>query len=99
LEAGQYGADVSVVFYTTDRIGGGPKLHRHPYPEVFIVRQGRGLFTVGDQKIEATAGQILVAPANTPHKFHNLGPDRLETTDLHLAGAFSTEWLDDPDVG
>ncbi|KOF15652.1 cupin [Ensifer adhaerens] len=95
FQGGAYGADVSVVFYTTDKIGGGPKLHRHPYPETFIIRTGRVLFTVGDRKIEAEAGQIVVAPANVPHKFENLGPGRLETTDLHVAGAFSTEWLEE----
>ncbi|NRP70446.1 hypothetical protein ILFOPFJJ_01326 [Ensifer psoraleae] len=94
FEGGHYGAGVSVIFYTTDRIGGGPKLHRHPYPETFIVRTGRALFTVGDETIEAEAGQIVVAPANVPHKFANLGPGRLETTDLHASDAFSTEWLE-----
>jgi len=94
FQGGAFGADVSVVFFSSDKVGGGPKLHTHPYAEVFIVRLGRALFTVGDQTIEAEAGQILVAPANTPHKFANLGPGRLETTDLHVAGAFDTTWLE-----
>ena len=95
FQGGAYGAAVSVVFFTTDRIGGGPKLHRHPYAETFIIRTGRALFTVGDRRIEAKAGQIVVAPANMAHKFENLGPGRLETTDLHVAGAFATEWLEE----
>ncbi|WP_347966715.1 cupin domain-containing protein [Mesorhizobium sp. CC13] len=61
IPGGAYGADVSVVFFITDRVGGGPKLHTHPYPEIFIVRVGRALFTVDDVTIEAEAGQILVA--------------------------------------
>lgn len=97
FQGGEFGAGISVMFFTTDKIGGGPKLHQHPYPQVFIVREGRGLFTVGGEAIEATAGQILFAPANTPHKFHNLGPGRLETTDLHVTPKFETTWLDDPD--
>lgn len=96
LQGKLVGADVSVIFYTTDVIGGGPKLHRHPYGEVFIIRQGFALFTVGDRQIEAKAGEIVFAPANIPHRFVNRGPGRLEATDLHLANAFSTEWLDDP---
>ena len=75
-------------------IGGGPRLHTHPYCEIFIIRQGTGLFTVGDQEIEATAGQILIVPPNTPHKFTNLGPGPLETTDIHENGSFITEWLE-----
>lgn len=95
FQGGQYGAGASVMFYTTDRIGGGPKLHVHPYEEIFIVREGRVLYTVGDQKIEATAGQIVFGPANVPHKFENLGPGRLETTDIHVTDRFITEWLED----
>jgi len=63
FQGGAHGADVSVVFYVTDKIGGGPRLHSHPYAETFIIRAGRALFTLGDEKIEAKAGQILVAPA------------------------------------
>ncbi|WP_349435224.1 cupin domain-containing protein [Pararhizobium sp. A13] len=94
FEGGLYGADVSVMFYTTDEIGGRPKLHKHPYAEVFIVRQGRALVSVGTDEIEATAGQIVFAPAGVPQKFSNLGPGPLKTTDLLLAEAFSTEWLE-----
>jgi mannose-6-phosphate isomerase-like protein (cupin superfamily) len=37
---------------------------------------------------------ILVAPANVPHKFENLGPDPLITIDIHESGEFITEWLE-----
>jgi mannose-6-phosphate isomerase-like protein (cupin superfamily) len=94
FQGGAHGVGVSVVFYATNEIGGGPRLHSHPYAETFIIRVGRALFTLGDQTVEAKAGQILIAPAGMPHKFENLGPGRLETTDIHLAGAFSTDWLE-----
>ncbi|WEX75128.1 cupin domain-containing protein [Sinorhizobium numidicum] len=94
FEGNVFGTNVSVMFYTTDEVGRGPKLHKHPYDEVFIVRQGRALFTVGDQQLEATAGQIVFGPANTPHKFINLGPGRLETTDLHVTDKFAQEDLE-----
>lgn len=64
FEGGAFGAGLSVIFVSTDEIGYGPKLHRHPYPETFIVRVGRARFTVGDRTIDAEAGQIVVAPAN-----------------------------------
>ncbi|MCP4340782.1 MAG: hypothetical protein GY799_18305 [Desulfobulbaceae bacterium] len=41
---------------------------------MFIVRKSSALFTIGDKKIEAKAGDILLGPAKIPHKFHNLGP-------------------------
>jgi mannose-6-phosphate isomerase-like protein (cupin superfamily) len=94
LEGAQHGSGVSVIFFGSREIGAGPRLHRHPYPETFIIRAGRALFTVGDQEIEAHAGQILVAPALAPHKFSNLGPGLLETIDIHASSEFVTEWLE-----
>jgi mannose-6-phosphate isomerase-like protein (cupin superfamily) len=82
------------IFNDFDRIGGGPRLHKHPYPETFIIRSGRALFTVGESEIEASAGQILVVPADTPHKFRNLGPEALVTIDVHASEKFITEWLE-----
>ncbi len=93
IEGGPHGAGISVIFFTTTTVGEGPRLHRHPYPETFIIRSGRGLFTIGDREIEAVAGQILVVPANSPHAFRNLGPGPFETTDIHESPRFITEWL------
>lgn len=89
-----YGAEMCVIANRIEGPSGGPRLHSHPYPEVFVIRSGRALFTLGEAKIEATRGDILVAPANTPHKFENLGPDPLETIDIHQSGEFVTEWLE-----
>lgn len=85
FEGGDVGTGVSVLFFSSDVIGAGPPLHMHPYDEVFIIRQGHARFTVGDEMIEAKAGEIVLGPANIPHKFENLGPGRLETTDIHLS--------------
>ncbi|MER8897047.1 cupin domain-containing protein [Mesorhizobium sp. M0676] len=58
LQCGAYGSNSCLIFNYQEEIGGGPRLHTHPYCEIFIIRQGTGLFTIGDQQIEATAGQI-----------------------------------------
>ncbi|CCV15855.1 Cupin 2 conserved barrel domain protein [Mesorhizobium sp. STM 4661] len=94
LECGAYGSNSCLIFNYLPGIGGGPRLHQHPYSEIFIIRAGTGLFTVGDQEIETTAGQILIVPPNTPRKFTNLGPGPLETADIHENGSFVTEWLE-----
>ncbi|WP_172294986.1 cupin domain-containing protein [Pseudoruegeria sp. HB172150] len=83
IQGHQLGTGVTVLFFSTDRIGHGPKLHVHDYDEVFIVREGRALFTIGDDTVEAGTGDVLLGPAGVPHKFVNLGPGRLETTDIH----------------
>lgn len=94
FEGRRFGTNASVMFYTTDKIGHGPRLHKHPYDEIFIVRQGRALFTVGDQQFEASVGQIIFGPANIPHKYKNLGPEPLEMTDIHVTDKFEQENLD-----
>lgn len=96
VEGADVGTDVTVLFYTTEEIGEGPRLHVHPYDEIFIVRTGRAQFTIGEQAIVAQAGDILLGPANVPHKFHNLGPGVLETTDIHLSKQWIQTNLSDP---
>ncbi|MER9330682.1 cupin domain-containing protein [Mesorhizobium sp. M0488] len=94
LQCARYGSNSCLIFNYLPETGGGPRLHSHPYAEIFIVRQGTCLFTVGDEEIEASAGQIVIVPPHTPHKFTNLGPGPLETTDIHENGTFITEWLE-----
>ena len=42
--------------------GTGPRLHSHPYPEIFIVQAGQATFILGDSTLQASGGQIIVAP-------------------------------------
>lgn len=88
-----FGGEVPLIFVSAEP-GQGPRLHSHPYPETFIVRAGRALYTIGDRQIEAQAGQILVVSAGMPHKFRSFGPDRLESIDIHASERFVTDWLE-----
>ncbi|MGI9490166.1 MAG: cupin domain-containing protein [Geminicoccaceae bacterium] len=94
VEGRNLGTNATVLFFSSDEIGDGPSLHVHTYDEIFIIRQGRARFTIGDQTLEAEAGDILFGPANIPHKFENLGPGRLETTDIHLSAHFAQTELE-----
>ena len=79
--------DVDVSFFLVDSPpGGGAVLHTHPYQEVFITLEGNATFTVGDDTIEVSAGQIVVAPAGVPHKFVNSGAGPLRQVDIHPSG-------------
>ena len=98
FEGKDIGTGVTVLFFATDEVGQGPRWHVHPYDEIFIVRTGRALFTVGDEKIEAEAGDILLGPADVPHKYHSIGTGRLETTDIHLSDRWIQTDLDDPEL-
>lgn len=92
------GTKVTVLFYTADKKGEGPRWHVHPYDEIFIIRTGNALFTIGDRKIPARAGDILLGPANVPHKYHNTGSGILETTDIHLSEEWIQTNLEDPEA-
>ena len=89
-------ANVTVLFYSTEEVGNGPSWHVHPYDEVFVIRRGRARFTIGDTVIDAEAGDIVMGPAAVPHKYHNLGPSPLETTDIHLSREWVQTDLEDP---
>ena len=88
--------DTNVSFFLIDAPPGeGPSLHSHPYEEIFVIQEGQVTFTVGDATIEATGGQILIAPAGTPHKFVNSGKTLLRSINIHPISRMITEWLED----
>jgi mannose-6-phosphate isomerase-like protein (cupin superfamily) len=81
------------LFLVDNRPGAGPLLHRHPYPELFIVHAGRAEFEIEGVRLIATAGDILIAPARTAHRFTNTGTASLCITAIHTAPNIDTEWL------
>jgi quercetin dioxygenase-like cupin family protein len=92
FEGYHYG-DVAVSFFVSATPPGrGPALHRHPYAEVFVVQAGTLSVTVGEDTIEAQAGQIIVVPAGVPHAFTNRTTDIVEHIDIHACGRMETTW-------
>jgi quercetin dioxygenase-like cupin family protein len=86
--------DAPVSFFLThSEPGDGPGPHTHPYAETFIVQEGQATFTVGDETIEARAGDIVVAPADVPHAFVNPGPGVLRSVNIHPVPEMETVWL------
>ena len=87
--------DAGVSFIEVDAPpGSGPKLHKHPYEEIFVVQEGNATFTAGDEVIEVSGGQVVVVPAGVAHKFVNSGAGRLRQVDIHASGRYVTEWLE-----
>jgi quercetin dioxygenase-like cupin family protein len=94
LEGYRYGdVDVSIILFDGPP-GSGPRLHRHPYAEVFIVQEGRATFTIDDRTVAASAGQILIALPGQAHAFINSGDGPLRQIDIHCSRRFVTEWLE-----
>ncbi len=80
---------LTVLTYGNEEPGTGPVLHVHPYDEVFVILEGRARFFVGDEVIDAVAGEVVLGPAGLPHRFINLGPGKLQTLDIHQ----SPRWI------
>jgi len=86
----------SIILVHTDP-GGGPKLHRHPHAEVFVVESGQASFRIGDATTVVEAGHVVVSPPGEAHGFVNSGTTELRLTAIHAASRFDTEWLAGPD--
>lgn len=94
FEGADFG-DLPISFFEVQAPPGmGPKLHRHPYPEIFVVHTGTAAFQVGDERMEITGGHIVIAPEGVPHKFENVGEGWLHLTNISPGTRTETEWLE-----
>jgi quercetin dioxygenase-like cupin family protein len=91
---GHQHGDVPIsMFLVHNRPGEGPELHRHPYPEIFVVNSGQARFELDGAALTATAGDVVIAPAGAPHRFTNTGAGELSMTCVHTAGEMASDWL------
>jgi mannose-6-phosphate isomerase-like protein (cupin superfamily) len=93
FEGESHGSGVSF-FLVNNEPGQGPDLHRHPYSETWIVRSGRARITTAGEDIEAGPGDIAVVGPQTPHKFKNMGPGRLDIICIHASPRLIQEALE-----
>ena len=95
FEGSRYqGTEVSFIW--VDMLPGGTiRLHKHPYKEIFIIQEGVATFTVDSTTLEVHAGQIIIVPADMPHKFMNSSDRQLRQIDIHVNKQFITHWLED----
>lgn len=53
-------------------------LHRHlETEEIYHISAGRGIMTIGTQRVAVSAGDTVCIPAGTPHKVRNVGAETL----------------------
>ena len=69
------------------------ELHVHPYPETFVLLEGSGRWTAGDDVVELQANQMLVVPPETPHGFRNTGEQPLLVVSIHESGTLEQAFL------
>lgn len=75
--------DASIFVTEYPEEGQGPTLHKHPYPEAFVVLDGTAVFTAGDEELTVGSGNIVVVPAETPHGFKSTGDGMLRVVSVH----------------
>ena len=90
------GVDVSN-FVTRTPPGRAVELHVHPYAETFLLLEGRGRWTRGEETVELQPEGMLVVPPDTPHGFRNVGEVPLLVVSVHERGTLRQTWLgEDP---
>lgn len=60
------------ILETINAPGFGPPLHRHVETEVFRVMEGRYLYEVNGQRLEAGEGDVVSVPGGAAHTFVNI---------------------------
>ncbi len=93
LKGVDYGATISLIL-DHSQPGEGPRLHRHPYDETWVVQKGNLTFQLGEERHHAGPGDIVIAPPGVPHKFINDGPGPSSLVCIHASPTMVTEWLE-----
>lgn len=93
LKGEDHGATTSLILDRSEP-GQGPRLHKHPYDETWVVIAGSLTFEAGPDQFEAGPGDIVVVPPDTPHRFINSGSEPSDLVCIHASPRFVTEWLE-----
>jgi mannose-6-phosphate isomerase-like protein (cupin superfamily) len=86
------GIDISMFVVRTPP-GKCVELHVHPYSETFVLLEGRGRWTAGDDVVELEPEQMLVVPPETAHGFRNIGEEPLLVVSVHESGTLEQTFL------
>lgn len=87
----EYGANVSF-FVVNFSPGKGPKKHRHPYEETFIILDGEIEAIVDGESQILGSDTIAVIPAETWHEFKNRSEKKVSMVNIHPVPKMITEW-------
>ena len=93
IKGADHGASISLILDESEP-GRGPRLHRHPYDETWVVLAGQLTFQCGDELLIVGAGDIVIVPPGVAHKFTNNGPGPSKLICIHASPTFIGEWLE-----
>lgn len=87
----EHGANVSF-FIVRFSPGQGPKKHRHPYEEIFIILEGEIEATIDGETQMIGEGRIAIIPVNTWHEFKLCYDKPARLVNIHPVPQMITEW-------
>ncbi len=87
----QHNAGISFFLVNFNK-GTGPKKHRHPYEETFVILEGEIEAIVDGKTFTVSAGNIMIVPANTWHEFSNKTDKPAKTVNIHPVPKMIQEW-------
>ena len=73
LQGAEHGATTSVILDHSEP-GQGPRLHKHPYDETWVVNDGAIAFQAGDEQFEAGPGEHRDRPTRDAAQVHQQRP-------------------------
>ena len=87
----EHNANVSFFLVNFSK-GVGPKKHRHPYEETFVILEGEIEAIVNGKTFTVSAGNIMIVPPNAWHEFSNKTDTIVKTINIHPARKMIQEW-------
>ena len=87
----EHGANVSF-FVVNFSHGKGPKKHRHPYEEIFIILDGEIEAIIDGETQVLGIDTIAVIPAGAWHEFKNRSQGSARSVNIHPVPKMITEW-------
>ena len=78
LAPGQFGSEYLAITWVEGEPGSEQPVHSHPTSEqVYVIVQGQGAMTVGNETGEVGPGTAILVPPNTGHSIRNTGEEPL----------------------
>jgi mannose-6-phosphate isomerase-like protein (cupin superfamily) len=91
INGADYGATICLILDYSDP-GNGPRLHRHPYDETWVVVEGQVAFQAGEEGHQVGPGDVVIVPAGVAHKFTSEGPGPSRLVCIHANPTVIGEW-------
>jgi quercetin dioxygenase-like cupin family protein len=92
FQGSDHGMSTSMMLSTI--VPGGPRRHRHPHAEAFVLHEGQATFEVDGERLVGQVGDVVLIPPDAWHGFTNSGSGPLRLTAIHENRRAVTEFED-----